>query len=139
MFLLTSSSDIQAKNIIIGYNDSSIFEEWAKAETETPSARKVTQGQTIYETRPFKRPKGSGQWGLPILSDFGEARIGRVHKGLIQPDLYRAPEVVLDMSWDEKVDIWSVGVMVAPPYLFPQPQKLLTRSDMGSVRRPPSF
>jgi serine/threonine-protein kinase SRPK3 len=30
----------------------------------------------------------------------------------IQPFQYRAPEVIFNISWDEKVDIWSVGVMV---------------------------
>lgn len=28
------------------------------------------------------------------------------------PDLYRAPEVILNMEWDYKVDIWSVGMVV---------------------------
>lgn len=49
---------------------------------------------------------------MPILSDFGDARIGEVHNGLIQPDIYRAPEVMLGMSWTAKVDIWNVGVLV---------------------------
>lgn len=49
---------------------------------------------------------------MPLLSDFGEARLGDVHNGLIQPDIYRAPEVILGMSWTSKVDIWNVGVLV---------------------------
>lgn len=28
------------------------------------------------------------------------------------PDFYRAPEVILGMEWDEKIDIWCVGLMV---------------------------
>ncbi|CAA7268405.1 unnamed protein product [Cyclocybe aegerita] len=32
--------------------------------------------------------------------------------GLIQPHQYRAPEVILNIPWDEKVDIWSIGVMI---------------------------
>lgn len=28
------------------------------------------------------------------------------------PGIYRAPEVILGMEWDFKVDIWSAGVMV---------------------------
>lgn len=28
------------------------------------------------------------------------------------PGVYRAPEVILGMEWDSKIDIWSVGVMV---------------------------
>ena len=29
------------------------------------------------------------------------------------PDIYRAPEVILDMDWDYKVDIWNVGMVVS--------------------------
>lgn len=28
------------------------------------------------------------------------------------PDIYRAPEVILNMNWDYKVDIWNVGMVV---------------------------
>jgi serine/threonine protein kinase len=28
------------------------------------------------------------------------------------PDIYRAPEVILNMSWDYKVDIWNVGMVI---------------------------
>ncbi|CDO76862.1 hypothetical protein BN946_scf184402.g3 [Trametes cinnabarina] len=48
-----------------------------------------------------------------MLSDFGEARFGqKSYTGVIQPVPYRAPEVIFGMPWDEKVDIWSVGVMM---------------------------
>lgn len=79
-----------------------------EAEIESPTARKVLSDRTIYESRTMPI-KGSS----PILCDFGEARIGKgKHSGDIMPDLYRAPEVVLGMEWDNKVDIWSMGVMV---------------------------
>merc|ERR1712070_158211 len=32
--------------------------------------------------------------------------------GLIQPELYRAPEVLFEMGWDSSADIWNVGVMI---------------------------
>lgn len=52
--------------------------------------------------------------GPPILCDLGEARIGKAkHRGDIMPGVYRAPEVILEMEWDSKVDIWAVGVMVS--------------------------
>ncbi|EEP81772.1 predicted protein [Uncinocarpus reesii 1704] len=28
------------------------------------------------------------------------------------PDIYKAPEVILHMKWDYKVDVWSFGMMV---------------------------
>jgi serine/threonine protein kinase len=29
------------------------------------------------------------------------------------PDVYRAPEVVLDMPWSYPIDIWSLGMVVS--------------------------
>ncbi|GLB01635.1 hypothetical protein AtubIFM57258_000044 [Aspergillus tubingensis] len=51
--------------------------------------------------------------GLPVVSDLGEARFGKEkYYGDIMPGIYRAPEVILGMEWDYKVDIWSIGNMV---------------------------
>lgn len=55
--------------------------------------------------------------GEPLLSDLGEARLGPEgsagkHRGLIMPSIYRAPEVMLGMEWDNKVDIWALGQTV---------------------------
>ncbi|PGH23964.1 CMGC/SRPK protein kinase [Polytolypa hystricis UAMH7299] len=106
-------TDIQAKNIMIGTMDPSIFSEWESQETENLSPRKVTGDYTIYQSRPFKLKKGWRGWGLSLLCDFGAARIGSgEHEGLIQPSLYRAPEVVLGMKWTLKVDIWNLGVLI---------------------------
>ncbi|RHZ57076.1 hypothetical protein CDV55_106046 [Aspergillus turcosus] len=105
-------TDIQAKNIIISAKDDSIFHEWADNEKADPSPRKVDGDYTVYLSRLFRRKKGWSGFGMPLLSDFGEARLGNVHEGLIQPDIYRAPEVILGMSWTSKVDIWNVGVLI---------------------------
>ncbi len=52
-------------------------------------------------------------YGRPVLCDFGEARFGgKTYMDIIQPYQYRAPEVILGAPWDEKVDIWTIGVMV---------------------------
>ena len=52
--------------------------------------------------------------GLPVLCDLGEARVGNnAHSGDIMPGIYRAPEVILDLEWDCKVDIWSIGTTVS--------------------------
>lgn len=116
---LISCLDIQAKNIIISAKDDSIFREWDDSEATDPSPRKVNDDYTIYLSRPFRRKKGWSGYGMPLLSDFGEARIGEVHDGLVQPDIYRAPEVILGVSWTAKVDIWNIGVLVGyPPTTF---------------------
>ena len=109
----TLVTDIQAKNIIIGTNDGSVFEEWDREEQTEPSARKIDGDEIIYQSRPFYRKANLRRFALPILSDLGEARIGDLHRGMIQPDIYRAPEVILGMEWTSKVDIWNVGVLVS--------------------------
>jgi len=94
-------------------DDESILHDFEKAEADEPSPTKVIDDtRTIYGSRKFGLPKGS-LWGQPVLCDFGEARIGGPHRGLIQPELYRAPEVLFDMEWSFSADIWNVAVLVS--------------------------
>lgn len=88
---------------------SSILSHLEEDEMERPIARKVLGDRKIYYSRPMP-----ACMGLPVLSDLGEARVGKQkHKGDIMPSIYRAPEVILDMDWDCNVDIWSIGTMVS--------------------------
>ena len=96
-------------------DDKSLLSDFERAELEDPSPRKVVDDtRIIYGSRQLGLPKGI-EWGQPVLCDFGEARIGDVHKGLVQPELYRAPEVLFGMQWGSSIDIWSVAVMVSGP------------------------
>lgn len=58
---------------------------------------------------------------FPILCDLGTAKLGKPpHEGLVQALPYRAPEVMLGASWDSKIDIWGLGVLVSlPSFLLP--------------------
>ena len=97
---------------MLSVDDESLLPEFERAEVEGPSPTKVVnESLTIYGSRKLGLPKDS-LWGQPVLCDFGEARMGRTHKGLIQPELYRAPEVLFNMEWDSSVDIWNVAVLV---------------------------
>ncbi|KAH8724900.1 hypothetical protein GQ44DRAFT_799070 [Phaeosphaeriaceae sp. PMI808] len=83
-------------------SDQSVLDEVEKAEAENPSPRKIIDNvHTIYSSYKLGLPKDS-LWGQPVLCDFGEARIGDYHKGLIQPELCRA----------QSVGIWSVAALV---------------------------
>lgn len=94
--------------------DQSILFDFEKQEAQNPSPKKVVEsGRAIYGTRRLGLPKDS-LWGQPVLCDFGEARIGQVHNGLIQPELYRAPEVLFGMEWTSSADIWNVATLVSP-------------------------
>ncbi|CAK3877905.1 kinase [Lecanosticta acicola] len=103
-------TDLQASNIHFRVGDDSIFDDFAEAEMDNPIPRKVDGDRVIYESRGLKMPKKTGP---PVLCDFGEARLGRSsYTDDIQPYVYRAPEVILDIPWSYEVDIWNVGVMI---------------------------
>ncbi|PGH31514.1 CMGC/SRPK protein kinase [[Emmonsia] crescens] len=101
-------TDISPNNILLGAQDPSFFSSIEQSESENPSARKVLQDRTIYCSQSMPITDGT-----PVLCDFGAARIGEgKFRGDVMPDFYRAPEVILGMEWDCKIDIWSIGVMV---------------------------
>ncbi|PKY08949.1 protein kinase [Aspergillus campestris IBT 28561] len=100
-------TDISPNNILHAIDNDSLLSRIEDDETTRPVARKVLPDHTIYFSRPM--PPCTG---LPVLSDFGEARVGsNKHRGDIMPGVYRAPEVILGMEWDSSVDVWSTGMM----------------------------
>lgn len=102
--------------------DESLLWDFERAEIEEPSPIKIIDDiHTIYGSRTLGLPKDS-LWGQPALCDFGEARIGKSHRGLIQPEIYRAPEVLFNMEWKSSVDIWNVAVLVSVSLVHILPQ-----------------
>ncbi|PYH64478.1 U4/U6 small nuclear ribonucleoprotein PRP4 [Aspergillus vadensis CBS 113365] len=100
-------TDLQLKNLLLPTPKPEALLKFEEEEIRMPSARKVLQDRIIYRSSRF--PPGDG---LPLLSDFGEARLGdEKHNEDIMPNLYRSPEVILKASWDYKVDIWSVAMV----------------------------
>ena len=111
MLTAPSVPDLQASNVHLRIEDESILEEFERAEMNNPSSRKLSSGRVVYESRGLKRPKKSGR---PVLCDFGEARFGKTtYMDEIQPYVYRAPEVILNIPWTYSADIWNVGVLVS--------------------------
>lgn len=78
-------------------------------------ARKVKDGRSIYLSHNDFGSLRSYNI-LPKITDFGLAQIqqepGQLNRHPIQPDHYRAPEVILGAGWAYGVDIWNLGVMV---------------------------
>ena len=113
-------SDLQPKNFLLGIVDTTILTDFEEGELTKPSPRKIVDDRAIYVSRELGPPT---EHGGPILSDFGEARYGQesYDDDDIQPYTYRAPEVILDLPWNSKVDIWSVGVMVCHASLGQHP------------------
>ncbi|CRG82797.1 Putative dual specificity tyrosine-phosphorylation-regulated kinase 3 homolog [Talaromyces islandicus] len=103
-------ADIKADNIMFGIADDSVFRDFEERELQSPSPRKELDGRTIYVSQELRMPK---KWGAPVLCDFGSAVPGNVeHSEDIQPNIYRAPEVILEAPWTYSVDIWNVGCMI---------------------------
>ncbi|RMZ75409.1 hypothetical protein DV738_g5486, partial [Chaetothyriales sp. CBS 135597] len=102
---------IKADNIMFGIADDSVFSDFEENELQNPCPRKeLSDGRTIYLSRELRMPK---DWSAPVLCDFGSAMPGELeHLEDIQPDIYRAPEVILEAPWTYSVDIWNVACMI---------------------------
>ncbi|OBT61692.1 CMGC/SRPK protein kinase [Pseudogymnoascus sp. 23342-1-I1] len=107
-------TDIQASNIHLALSSTSPIDSFVAAEKDHPSPHKTVDSQrTIYRSRRLSVALDP-EPGVPTLTDFGLAvRDAHVpHAGLIQPLLFRAPEVILRMPWDWRADVWNLGVLM---------------------------
>ncbi|KUL84813.1 hypothetical protein ZTR_07267 [Talaromyces verruculosus] len=106
-------TDLQLKNLLLPAPDEESLSRFKDKQIASLLPRKVLDDRIIY-TSPFVFPPSDG---LPFLCDFGEARrlppegSGQVLNEDIMPNPYRAPEVILKMNWDWRVDIWDVAVL----------------------------
>jgi len=95
--------------MMMGIHDPSVFTQFEHNEATHPAPRKELGDRTIYMSRSMPFTKG-----LPSISDLSEARFGdSKHTDIIMPDTYRAPEVILGMSWSYPVDIWGLAMAVS--------------------------
>jgi hypothetical protein len=116
---------------MLSLEDNTMLTDFAKAEVKEPSPwKKIDGSRIIYKSRPFRRPVGGKSYGLPVLCDFSEARIGKIQESgpFIQPHIYRAPEIIFEMSWGSAVDIWNLAGLVSTAILpFPMSHCLADR------------
>lgn len=90
--------------------ETSAWQAVEEAEMAEPSPRKVYKNHVIHSTRVLELPPPT----IPVLCDFGEARFGsEAYREHAMPDLYRAPEILLRIEWNEKIDIWALGLVVS--------------------------
>ncbi|KAK2591913.1 hypothetical protein QQS21_010387 [Conoideocrella luteorostrata] len=103
-------TDIKADNIMFEISDESVLSDFEQGELQNPSPIKELDGRFIYMSRELGMPK---RMGAPVLCDFGSAVVGGTeHLEDVQPNIYRAPEVILEVPWTYSVDIWNVGCMI---------------------------
>ncbi|CCF42754.1 serine/threonine-protein kinase SRPK3, partial [Colletotrichum higginsianum] len=132
-------SDIKADNIMFGIEDDSVFSAFEEQELLNPSPRKLVDGRAVYLSRELQMPK---EWGASVLCDFGSAVVGDTdHTEDVQPDIYRAPEVILEAPWSYQIDIWNTGCMIwdlfEGDHLFtgrdPEHQKYRSRAHLAEI------
>ncbi|KAM5433522.1 hypothetical protein MferCBS31731_007028 [Microsporum ferrugineum] len=119
-------TDLKLDNILMCFENDNILTNFIKR--KRPMQYKVDDksGRTIYrchndfgslDVKDIKNmfPR-IADFGLAIRLDQQSTRNGVVgeHLGIypIQPDHYRAPEVILGCGWDSKADIWNFGVLL---------------------------
>lgn len=96
---------------MFGIDDETVFSDFEQQELRDPSPQKEIDGRMTYVSRDLRMPN---TWGSPILCDFGSAVYGDVeHREDVQPDFYRAPEVIMQVPWSYKIDIWNAACMAS--------------------------
>lgn len=121
-------TDLKLGNILMSFENENILTNFIERQQQQQMQHKVDgeSGRTIYrchndfgalDAREIKNmvPKMT-DFGLATRLDQPSTRDGMAgeHLGIypIQPDYYRAPEVILGCGWDFKADIWNFGVLV---------------------------
>lgn len=101
---------------MVTFEDQTVFADFMDSQLEKPIAFKIDSTERpVYQPRDDFGPLKSLR-SIPEIVDFGLAtRLDEDDDwGIwpIQPDNYRAPEVILGIGWQMYVDIWSVGALV---------------------------
>ncbi|KAJ5129573.1 uncharacterized protein N7515_005612 [Penicillium bovifimosum] len=107
---------------MVSFEDPTVLAEFMDSQLENPMASKVDPtGRPVYQSRSDLGPLKSLR-SIPQLVDFGVATRIREYDDFgvhpIQPDHYRAPEVILGTGWQMPTDIWNLGVLVRSPVSF---------------------
>jgi serine/threonine-protein kinase SRPK3 len=107
--------------------DQSLLDVVVQEKLDAPLPRKILEDRTIYLSRNdfgFR----VDQLGRPVITDLGLSVYGDrgPHTHPIQPDGFRAPEVIIGAGWDYSVDIWNLGALVRFGGLDATPNAILT-------------
>lgn len=117
--------DLKLANILMSFENENILLDFIKRRHLMQYKVDYQSGRPVYRCHSdFGALDGTNINIFPKIVDFGLAtRLGkrsapdgeaREQHGIypIQPDHYRAPEVILGCRWDSKADIWNFGVLV---------------------------
>lgn len=98
---------------MFGVTSDYVFKTLEEYLQRNPVQRKVLDDGREISVR-YHLPLSDGPLAEPVLCDLGAARKGpRLRESEAQPPCFRAPGVILQISWDHMVDIWNLGAMVS--------------------------
>ncbi|KAJ5697170.1 hypothetical protein N7488_010854 [Penicillium malachiteum] len=109
-------TDLKLDNIMVSIEDPAVLSNFMDSQLEKPMAFKIDSiGRPVYQScSDFGSLKSLRS--IPQLVDFElAARLAEDDDwGVwpIQPDHYRAPEVILGNGWQTQADIWNLGVLM---------------------------
>jgi serine/threonine protein kinase len=112
-------TDLKLENILVSCENLTVVRHFVERQIQCGMQRKIdTTGRTVYLSAGDFGPLSIGTLRLlvPVITDFGHAqRITLCSPGFspIQPDQYRAPEVILGCGWTFSADIWNLGLLVS--------------------------
>jgi serine/threonine-protein kinase SRPK3 len=99
---------------LLGFEDSSVIDEYVRKQKQNPAPYKENGGRRIYQSQPdLGRLKKSV--GVLKTSDFGAAVLGdtpALHYHDIQPVQFSAREVLLNAGWTYSAGIWNLGMVI---------------------------
>ncbi|KAJ9257019.1 hypothetical protein DTO195F2_5698 [Paecilomyces variotii] len=115
-------TDLKLENILVSCENPAAIKQFAEKQMKCGLQRKIdSTGRAVYLSVGDFGPLNISALRLlvPTITDFGHAQ--RVTSGVsgfaaIQPDQYRAPEVILGCGWTYSADIWNVGLLKAKTY-----------------------
>lgn len=103
--LSLTHTDLKPENILLQSREVARVSFFPRSEFQPPEER--------YRNLPYARPASNSI----KLIDFGNATyVDMHHSSIIQTRQYRSPEVILQIGWSEKADIWSLGCILFELY-----------------------
>ena len=133
--------DLKSDNLLVPFENSSVIGEYISQQKDNPPLYKEADGRRVYQSR---ADFGCLRKGVRLLkiSDFGAAVFGNrstPYFNDIQPDQFKAPEVLLRAGWTYSADIWNLGMMVritgTANHVYPMPLTPALLHSCGSLQR----
>ncbi|SMR59541.1 unnamed protein product [Zymoseptoria tritici ST99CH_3D1] len=101
-------TDLKLDNILMKFEDTSVLRDAARQLQHSEMMFKDDSVRRVYQSCSDFGPLRA-YTSVPTIADFGLAAHASAGAHPIQPNAYRAPEVLLGWGWSSSADIWNLG------------------------------